>query len=231
MRGACCPHANGEGLSGCVSSTSAYAEPISTNSRNDNLMTGDEYRSSLRDGRRVIGPDGIEIDDITTHPQFAPAIDTFAEYYDALLDPRTADLLTYIDSETGRRSSVAWSVPRSREDLERKRAVNRYVTHQTMGVFGRPPDYSSGNALGLLSLVPELREMNPAWATNAESYQRWGRDNSSSRRISGWTFSPTAISRSMNAPAGCVLKSVTADSSSTEPSRATQSARRHMWGP
>jgi 4-hydroxyphenylacetate 3-monooxygenase len=160
-----------------VSSASTFADPIDAKSRNDDLLTGDEYRSSLRDGRRVIGPDGTEIDDITKHPQFAPAIDTFAEYYDALFDPRTADLLTHIDGETGRRSSVAWSVPRSLEDLERKREVNRYVTHQTMGVFGRPPDYSSGNALGLLSLAPELREMNPAWAANAEGYQRWGRDN------------------------------------------------------
>ena len=38
---------------------------------------------SLRDGRRVIGPDGKEIEDVTSDVQLAPGIDRIAEYYDA----------------------------------------------------------------------------------------------------------------------------------------------------
>ncbi len=34
------------------------------------LMTGDQYKDSLRDGRRIIDSEGKEIDDIVTHPAY-----------------------------------------------------------------------------------------------------------------------------------------------------------------
>jgi aromatic ring hydroxylase len=155
----------------------SFADPVVDRTRDDHLLTGDEFRASLRDGRRVIAADGTEVDDVTRHPQLKPAIDTLAEYYDAHFDEQTAPLLTYDDDETGKPSSVPWALPRTAEDLERKREVNRYLTYQTMGVFGRPPDYAMGNPLGLLSLGVEIGEMDPAWRRNVEAYVRWGREN------------------------------------------------------
>jgi aromatic ring hydroxylase len=155
----------------------SFADPVVSKTRDDYLLTGDEFRESLRDGRRVIAPDGTDVDDVTTHPQLAPAIDTLAEYYDAHFDERHQDLLTYVDEESGKRASVPWKLPQTVEDLEQKREVNRFLTYQTMGVFGRPPDYGMGNPFGLLSLGVELGQMDARWPENAAEYVRWGRQN------------------------------------------------------
>jgi 4-hydroxyphenylacetate 3-monooxygenase len=139
------------------------------------LMTGSEYKESLRDGRKVLGPDGKFIEDVTQSPQLGPAINLLAEYYDAQHAPETQDLTTYIDEETGLRSSLAWKVPRTPEDLEQRRRLSKFTTYQTMGVFGRPVDYGSLNAIGLLSLVDEIQEQNTEWGENVRNFVKWGR--------------------------------------------------------
>src|SRR4029453_7176253 len=80
------------------------------------LMTGDENKASLRDGRRVV-VNGERIDDVTTPPAFAPSINVWAELFDAQHDPATQDVTTFVRPDLGARVSAGWLVPRSREDL------------------------------------------------------------------------------------------------------------------
>jgi aromatic ring hydroxylase len=141
------------------------------------LMTGDQYRESLRDGRRVIDSRGREIDDVTKHPALKRAIDTIAEYYDAQFDPNTRELTTYVDEETGQRASLAWKVPVTAEDLHERRELARFSTYQTLGVFGRPPDYGSLNSIGLLSIIDKIEQQSAEWSENVRAFARWGREN------------------------------------------------------
>lgn len=46
------------------------------------MMTGQQYRDSLRDGRRIYYA-GQLVDDVTTHPRFSTAVDIVAAGYDA----------------------------------------------------------------------------------------------------------------------------------------------------
>src|SRR5690606_28215682 len=46
------------------------------------MMTGEQYRASLRDGRRVYYA-GKRVDDVTSHPRFRGAVDIIAAGYDA----------------------------------------------------------------------------------------------------------------------------------------------------
>jgi 4-hydroxyphenylacetate 3-monooxygenase len=139
------------------------------------LKTGEEYRESLRDGRRIIAADASEIEDVTKYPPLSAGIDLLAELYDAQFAPETRDVTTFVDEETGNRASLAWQVPRSVEDLRRRRELCRLSTYHTLGVFGRPPDYGSFNALGLLSVIDKIEGANPEWAENVREFNRWGR--------------------------------------------------------
>lgn len=139
------------------------------------LMTGDEYKESLRDGRRVIDANGEQVDDVTKSPTFARGIDLIASYYDAQHDPATRDLTTFDDPDSGHRASIAWKVPRTVADLEERRRLVRYTTYQTLGVFGRPPDYGSLNSLGLLSLGAEIAAQSTEWAENVKRFVEWGK--------------------------------------------------------
>jgi 4-hydroxyphenylacetate 3-monooxygenase len=52
------------------------------------LRTGQDYIESLRDGREV-WIDGERVEDVTTHPAFAPIVNVRARIYDLEL-PRAA---------------------------------------------------------------------------------------------------------------------------------------------
>jgi aromatic ring hydroxylase len=102
------------------------------------MRTGQEYLESLRDGRRVyVG--GELIDDVTTHPKTKGYATAIAGYYDLHLDPKHQDITTFID-ENGNRQSMHWFLPRSKEDVVRRREyVDFLARHFKGGIFTRPP--------------------------------------------------------------------------------------------
>lgn len=68
------------------------------------MMTGEQYRESLRDGRATFF-EGERVDDLPTHPVFQDCVDRVAGEYDRLYQP----------GETAR--SPLTAVPRSADDL------------------------------------------------------------------------------------------------------------------
>ena len=63
------------------------------------LKTGEQYLDSLRDGRKVYIGDEL-VDDVTTHPAFRNAAQSFAMIYDRKRDPENIDVMAY--EEIGR---------------------------------------------------------------------------------------------------------------------------------
>ena len=57
------------------------------------MRTGDEYRASLRDGRKVLVIGEGLIDDVTTHPATRAMVDAYAAWYDRQCDPEWADVV------------------------------------------------------------------------------------------------------------------------------------------
>ena len=53
------------------------------------IITGDDYRSSLHDGRQVYY-DGSLVADLSAHPRFAAAVDVTAASYDHAMEQRDA---------------------------------------------------------------------------------------------------------------------------------------------
>jgi aromatic ring hydroxylase len=101
-------------------------------------MTGRRYIDSLRDGREV-WLDGKRVDDVTTHPAFADFVTALAEVYDKQNDGYR-DEMTYIDNESGVRTSLSWLIARSPEDSQRKRRNSQLWNLLTWGQLGRSPD-------------------------------------------------------------------------------------------
>ena len=102
------------------------------------MRRGTDYLASLRDGRAIF-LDGARVDDVTTHPAFAESIRRVAERYDAAA--KADELTTCTDPESGRRIGAMWLIPRSAEDLGRRRAVHRFWAEGSYGLMGRTPDH------------------------------------------------------------------------------------------
>jgi aromatic ring hydroxylase len=123
-------------------------------------MSGEEYKESLRDGRRIV-VGGEEVEDVTTHPAFAPAVDLWAEYFDAQLDPATQDITTFVHPELHGRVTGAWLIPRSAGDYEWRRELLNFSTDMTLGMWGRPPDYGPTFTIGFVAEEYRLEEREP----------------------------------------------------------------------
>ncbi|HYR71966.1 MAG TPA: 4-hydroxyphenylacetate 3-hydroxylase N-terminal domain-containing protein, partial [Candidatus Acidoferrum sp.] len=97
-----------------------------------------DYLASLRDGRAVF-LDGERVADVTRHPAFAESIQRIAERYDAA--SKAPDVTTCVDPATGKRIGAMWLIPRTAEDLGRRRAVHRFWAEGSYGLMGRTPDH------------------------------------------------------------------------------------------
>jgi len=102
------------------------------------MRTGQQYLQSLRDGRQVyVG--GELIEDLTSHPMTSGYAKAIADYYDLHLDPKNREIATFVDA-TGKRQSMHWFLPKTKEDLARRRAYADFLfRHFKGGIFTRPP--------------------------------------------------------------------------------------------
>lgn len=139
------------------------------------LLSGEQYKKSLRDGRRVIDANGEEVEDVTTHPHLR-AVDTLARVMDLQFDPTSRDTLTYVDETDGERRATGWQVPTTRDHLWAKREATRSITLETLGMFGRPPDYGPMMALGFLATIDRVEAENREFADNIRNYVKLSGD-------------------------------------------------------
>ena len=74
---------------------------------------------------------------------------------DPNFDPND-DLTTCVDPATGRRMGAMWLIPRSAEDLGRRRAVHRFWAEGSYGLMGRTPDHVASVLTGFAHPWPRL---------------------------------------------------------------------------
>ena len=101
------------------------------------LLNGEQYRASLDDGRRVVDHNGDFIDNVATHPTLERTVDRIAELHDKQFDPKTRDVMTYVDENTGNRKAIGWQVPTTKDHLYAKFKGVEEVTRTSVGGMRR----------------------------------------------------------------------------------------------
>ena len=133
------------------------------------MRTGSEYLSTLNDDRSVY-LDGERITNVADHPAFRPIAAIIAELFDLAAKP--ANAMIYISPEICGEANVAYSIPRSQEDLvARRKAIETWARH-THGWVGRSPDHV-GSFLAAFAAHPEQFSAEPHnLGENVLSYYR-----------------------------------------------------------
>lgn len=116
------------------------------------MRSGAHYIESLRDGRHVV-VDGAVVKDVTTHAAFAGVAGSVASLFDYAADP--GNDMTYESSEIGAPANRVFMIPRSREDLSKRREAIARWARLTHGFVGRSPDHVGGFLAGFAS-APEV---------------------------------------------------------------------------
>lgn len=111
--------------------------------------SGAQYLKGLRDGRDI-WCGGERVQDVTTHPAFAAGAHAIAQLYDLQHDPTYRDVLTIASPRTGEPVGVSFLMPRSLEDLVRRRTMMEVWAETSCGMLGQSPDYMN---IGMMSLA------------------------------------------------------------------------------
>jgi len=94
------------------------------------LKTPEQYIDSLREIKPRVFIAGKRVDNVVEHPNLRPIVATVAKTYELALDPRYEEITTATSHLTGKIISRWCHVPRSIEDLHKRRELNILMAHK-----------------------------------------------------------------------------------------------------
>src|SRR5262245_2985174 len=102
------------------------------------LRTGEGFLEALRDGREI-WLDGERIKAVTAHPRLRGAALTIAELYAMQHRADLRDTLSFALDESGERVGYSHILPRTVDDLRRRRQMIALWADWNGGMLGRTP--------------------------------------------------------------------------------------------
>jgi 4-hydroxyphenylacetate 3-monooxygenase len=138
--------------------------------------SGKDYIAGLRDGRRVF-IDGEYISDVTTHPAFAGAVQSIATVYDQANDTANREIMTFPSPVTGEPVNMSFLIPRSEDDLRRRRIALRRSAEISGGMMGRGPEHVAGFLAGWAGRPDVFAEGGERFGRNISAFYEYVRDH------------------------------------------------------
>ena len=131
------------------------------------LMTGEQYRESLRDGREVY-IDGERVKSVPDHPAFRPIVDVRARVYDMAHEDKFRNTMVF--EENGESFANAWQPPRKQDDWWAKRDWVETVMKEIGGVVTRIGDETIGELWSLADGRDILNQVDDSWGVNIDHH-------------------------------------------------------------
>jgi 4-hydroxyphenylacetate 3-monooxygenase oxygenase component len=140
-----------------------------------NARTGQQYLDQLAKDRREIWLEGELVHNPLEHPRLAQAARTLARVFD--LQHEHADEMLVPSPDDGALVNASHLIPRSKEDLERRRHTIELTAAVTGGTMGRTPDYLNVTFACFAGRADVwARRGNEQGAANIVAYQKLMRD-------------------------------------------------------
>ena len=106
------------------------------------IRTGRQFLDKLNSMTPHLVIDGeVVSENLTEHPAFKELALTYAKLFDMQHDPKYQDALTYTSPTSGDLVNASFLVPRSAEDLKKRRAATATWAEYSNGFLGRTGDY------------------------------------------------------------------------------------------
>ncbi len=139
--------------------------------------TGRQYLAGLREQEREVWLGGERVRDVTTHPGLKGGAQAIASLYDMQLDPNLRDEMTYVSPTSGDRVGLSFLIPRSREDLEKRRVMMLNWARTTCGMMGRSPDFMNVTYAAWAGAEAFFAQGRPEYGDNMRRYYEYIREN------------------------------------------------------
>jgi anthranilate 3-monooxygenase (FAD) / 4-hydroxyphenylacetate 3-monooxygenase len=138
--------------------------------------SGQAYVESLKKNAPCVYLGGRRISDVTAEPIFQEPIRAIAEQYDMQLDPAYGDIMTYPSPITGEPVSTGFLVPRTREELVKKRKHFKLRADHNFGFMGRAPDFMNQFVTGWHLMADRFARAGARFGENATRYYEYVRE-------------------------------------------------------
>jgi aromatic ring hydroxylase len=120
---------------------------------------------------------GRKVGDVTQDPALRRPVAAMAMLYDCQIDHELRPKMTYCPDDAGDEAGLSFIIPRSHDDLVRRREAMRIWADATFGLMGRSPDYLN-TLLAAFADAPDFFALcGPECAANVQRYYRFCRDN------------------------------------------------------
>lgn len=139
--------------------------------------TGAEYLAGLQKAPCEVYLGGRRIDDVTTWPGLASGARSVASLYDMQHDPALRDEMTYPSPTTGERVGLSFIVPRTLDDLARRRVMMSHWAHTSFGMMGRTPDFLNVSIMAMASAGDYFGRNRPEFRQNIVNYYEYVREH------------------------------------------------------
>ncbi len=133
--------------------------------------TGSEYLERLAASRPTVQIHGETLSaGISDHPAFRNVVRSYAQLYDLQHDPEYRDVLTYESPTTGDRVGTSFMVPRTAEELVKRREMMSTWARVSNGFLGRTGDYLNSCLMALSEAGPWFAQADAAFGENLRRY-------------------------------------------------------------
>jgi len=139
--------------------------------------TGAQYLAALKARPTEVWLRGERVTDVTSHPGLSGGAKAIASLYDLQSDPAHRESMTFTDPDTGDTLGLSFIIPRTREDLVRRREMMLKWARTTCGMMGRSPDFMNVTFACWAGSADYFGRGRPEFADNMRRYYRYIAEN------------------------------------------------------
>ncbi|NUP75365.1 MAG: 4-hydroxyphenylacetate 3-monooxygenase, oxygenase component, partial [Sinomonas sp.] len=141
------------------------------------IRTGQQFLDKHNSMRPHLVIDGeVVTENLTEHPSFRGLAHTYAKLFDLQHDAEFQGKLTFASPTTGDLVNASFLVPRTKEDLVKRREASSVWAEYSNGFLGRTGDYLNSALTALSGAKKFFAQADPVYGERIEAYYEMARE-------------------------------------------------------
>ena len=139
--------------------------------------TGQQYIELLSKNPAEVWIAGERIGDVTIHPAFRNGVRSLAALYDQQHSPAIKDVMTFASPSSGDAVGMSFIIPKTTEDLVKRREMMTNWAQESCGMMARTPDFLNCGISGWAGSSDYFAANRPEFKDNVLRYHEYIREN------------------------------------------------------
>ena len=139
--------------------------------------TGAQYIEGLKQRPSEVWVRGERVQDVTTHPGLQGGVRSVAALYDLQHEAGTKERMTFSSPSSGEPVGLSFIIPRTIEDLERRRDMMTNWAWEGCGMMARTPDFLNVAISGWAGASAYFSQNRDGFDKNVLDYHEYIREN------------------------------------------------------